>query len=159
MNRPLKWHKFLVYFSLWASAVFVFMKGANLIALGIFGDTDPQVPEPTSLKVLDIAYGVIYIALAVYHIYTRYQLARFKKGAPKHLLILYVIVPVVEALYIPLTFIAVDIPVSALLSDPAKAIGGTIGGVFGIWLVCVLNKFTMTNAKNSLSIRRKEVIT
>ena len=140
MNRPLRWHKFLVYFSLWASAVFTFLRGAGFFALVMFGDTDPQIPQPPALKALDIAYGVIYIALAVYNIYTRYQLARFKKGAPKHLLILYVIVPVVEALYIPLTFIAVDIPVSALLSDPAKAIGGTIGGVFGIWLVCVLNK-------------------
>ena len=140
MNRPLKWHKFLIYFSLWASAVFVFMKGANLIALGIFGDTDPQVPEPTSLKVLDIAYGVIYIALAVYHIYTRYQLARFKKGAPKHLLILYVIISVIELAYLPLMFIAADIPVSALFIEPAKYIGTILGTIIGTWILCALNK-------------------
>ena len=141
MDRPMKWHKFLIYFSLWASAVFVFLRGAGFAALGIFSEESNSQSFPLpGVKTLNVVYGVFYLACAVYHIYTRYQLARFRKGAPKHLLILYAIIPVSELLYAPLMLIAAGLPVSLLLEDPAKAIGGTIGGIFGTWLVCVLNK-------------------
>ena len=140
MNRPMKWHKFLIYYSLWLGAVCAFLRGAKFFAVVLFGDTNPQIPEPPAMKALDIAYGVIYLALAAYHIYTRYQLARFKKGAPKHLLILYAIIPVFELAYLPLVLIAADIPVSALFIEPAKYIGTILGTIIAAWILCALNK-------------------
>ncbi len=140
MDRPLKWHKFLIYFSLWLSAVFVCLRGAGFIALGILGDESSSFFQIPAVKTVNIVYGAIYIAIAVYHIYTRYQLARFRAGAPKHLLILYVIIPVTEFAYPPLTFIAAGLPVSFLFQDPARLIGNIIGAVVGTWLVCYLNK-------------------
>ncbi len=44
-----------------------------------------------SLQWIDISYGLILIAIAGYQIYTRFQLAGFKHGAPKKLLWLYAV--------------------------------------------------------------------
>lgn len=140
MDKPLKWHKFLIYFSLWVSAVFVCLRGAGFVLLGILGDDSSQIFQLSGVKALNVIYGILYLACAVYHIYTRYQLARFRVGAPKHLLILYVIVPAIELVYAPLMLLAAGLPISLLLTDPAKAIGGTIGAVTGTWIVCILNK-------------------
>ncbi len=69
----MKWHKFLIYFALWASGVLNCMSGLGCFTLGSAG----------------ILLGILCVAMGVFAIYVRFQLAGFKAGAPSKLLILY----------------------------------------------------------------------
>ncbi len=70
----MKWHKFLVNFSLWLGAILNFVMGAACMFEG----------APL--------YGIVLICAAAYSIYVRFQLANFKKNAYKHLLAVQLIV-------------------------------------------------------------------
>lgn len=75
-NYPMKWHKFMIYFWLWFCAVVDFINGVNFI----------QISEYSALFGLS---GVALIATAVYGIYARFRLAKFKEDGPKQLLYYY----------------------------------------------------------------------
>lgn len=100
-TMPLKWHKFLIYFYLWISAFWGFYNA--LFFAGGLHYTNPRTGFPDfsvrdrlydlfpSIKWIDLSYSIMLIALSVYIIYTRFQLARFRKGAPIKLLTLYIL--------------------------------------------------------------------
>lgn len=71
---PLKWHKWMIYFVLWAHVLINVVNGATYCSY--IGIAD-----------LAILFAAVYFALAVFAGYTRFQLAKFRKGAPKKLLI------------------------------------------------------------------------
>ena len=108
-TKPLKWHNFLIYFALWAKAL------STLIdALNVFIGTHPHYGEmkssiyqaSPSLRLLDIFAGMFMICLSVYAVYTRFQLAEFKKNAPDKLLYLYAAGTALSIIYL-LIFAAV----------------------------------------------------
>ena len=88
----MKWHQFLIYFALWASAVMAVLNGARLLTGSHYGSEEVTKQVYTyyeGLKSADTFFGVLLMGLAAYLIYTRFQLAGFKKGAPQKLLIAY----------------------------------------------------------------------
>jgi len=105
VDMPMKWHKFLIYFSLWASGIsnilvgimylsgkwydFVNGEGASSIVYNVID----------GLKTVDIMYGMFAIALGVFAIFTRFQLAGFKATAPKMLTALYAGTAVISLIY------------------------------------------------------------
>lgn len=76
----LKWHNFLIYFSLWASALLNIALGLTCMAEG------------------DPLYGFVLVCAAVYTIFVRFQLAAFKENARMHLLAAQLIVLVADLL-------------------------------------------------------------
>ena len=74
----LGWHKFLIYFSLWLSA---------LINIG----TAIMLLQYSQYSTYFAVLGLLGLAIGIFAIYVRFQLAKFKKGAPKKLLALYII--------------------------------------------------------------------
>ena len=88
----MKWHKFLIYFSLWAGAVLCVFNGFQLLTGSHYGgQADVVYSYFRGLKLTDMVFGLLYIALAVYMIYVRFQLAGFKQGAPGKLTVVYVV--------------------------------------------------------------------
>ena len=90
---PMKWHKFLIYFWLWLQALVCVGSAGQVMSGLIFGSQEigEQVFQTyASMKPLCTAIGVAYLILAVYVIYTRFQLARLKSGAPGKLLLIFV---------------------------------------------------------------------
>ena len=88
----MKWHKFLIYFSLWAGALLSVTNGIQLLTGSHYGGNADQIYSAFSgLKAVDTIFGIINIAIAIYMIYVRFQLAGFKQGAPGKLTTLYVI--------------------------------------------------------------------
>ena len=93
-EMPMKWHCFLIYFSLWAGAVL------NVInAIRIFSANSSVYYWFPGFKGLDVIFCICSIALAVYLIYTRFQLAGLKYEAPKKLTRCYVFAIVLTLLY------------------------------------------------------------
>lgn len=78
----MKWHNFLIYFSLWAGAIL-----NALIGVVCFTEGMPL-------------YGVVLIGAAVYTVFVRFQLANLKKNAYKHLLAAQLIVIAADLLFV-----------------------------------------------------------
>ena len=76
--HPMKWHKFLIYFLLFLSAI---VNLANGIAytVALFRGTAGFGAQ----RVIWIVNGVVSVAAAVLAIYVRFRLAGFRKNGPK----------------------------------------------------------------------------
>ena len=74
-NYRMKWHKFMIYFLLWLGGICYILFGM----LGILSE----------ISGLFSLVGIATIALGVYAIYVRFQLAKFKTDAPKKLFYFY----------------------------------------------------------------------
>ena len=88
----MKWYKFLIYVSLILSGISNIYSGICSIIGMSYGDaeTAAQIYEMYGgLRIVDIFYGLLMIAFGVYAFFVRQQLAHYKKGAPRHVLILY----------------------------------------------------------------------
>lgn len=77
---PMTWHKWLIYGLLWIWAFFSVGSGMLLIETGAS------------------FLGILFLAIAAGCVYVRFQLARLKTGAPKKLLILFIISGVLDFL-------------------------------------------------------------
>ena len=88
-EMPLKWYKFVIYVQLFAMAVVNLINGIYCLTGGHYQGMADTVYEmlPTMLP-LDTAYGVLAIALAVFALVVRGQLANWKAAAPKLYLLL-----------------------------------------------------------------------
>ena len=97
---PMNWHKFMIYFSLWANAALCVINGIRLLTGSIYGDEVSLVyTYYDGLKTVDTVFGIAYLASAVFAIYTRFQLAGFKEGAPGKLTGLFVLLLVLNIGY------------------------------------------------------------
>ena len=123
----MKWFKFLIYFSLWAGAVVSLSSGI----LSVTGLTYSVYGNGTTasfvyscygpgLKVLDVIYGILNIAIAVFFIYTRFRLAQFRKDGPLCLYIIYGAEIVVSVVY--LIGVSLITGVNAISSDTVSSI-------------------------------------
>lgn len=98
---PLKWHKFLIYFALWFGAVV----NAGL-AISYMGGTVSTALDGAlyarygAMKTVDVINGAACLAIAVYMIYVRFQLAGFKIGAPRKLILVYTAVLILNLMYL-----------------------------------------------------------
>ena len=87
---PMNWYKFLIYFSLYASAITSFVSGIMFVTGYIYsiqsgGSMDAYMvymQYGKGLMISDIVYGVLSIAYAVLALIVRKSLASFKKKAP-----------------------------------------------------------------------------
>lgn len=95
------WFKFLIYFSLYASAFFNVVGGIRMISGNIYGDSAEMLYRMfDGLQILDTVVGVLTIAMAAFLVYTRFRLAGYYKDGPQFLLLVYVANVVITLLYI-----------------------------------------------------------
>ncbi len=114
MERPMKWHKFLIYFLLWLSGVGNIITGFRSITGSQYGAQAQRVYSYfTGLKTIDVIFGLFAICLGIFIIVTRFKLAGFKAAGPKYLTLMYVLGASVSIFYI----IAVISTTSLTLSD------------------------------------------
>ena len=85
---PMKWYKFLIYFSLFASCVGGVISGILLIAGKAYGEESELIYLFFGeLRIVDLLSGIVMIALGVMAIFVRQKLVQFRKDAPSYLLI------------------------------------------------------------------------
>lgn len=101
--RPMKWYNFVVYFLLFAgSAVnlvnaFLYLSGRYVydyavtsgLSVAVRNGTDVYAEFP-SLRILDVAYGIVLALMAAYALFVRGMLVRYKKEGPKLFLLYYI---------------------------------------------------------------------
>lgn len=125
-NYKLGWHKFLIYFALWASGVLSIVNGAVIINSG------SELMQYSQLKSYGIEFmliGAAAFAVGVFIIYVRFQLAKFKRGAPKKLLIAYAVTLVINLL-------SMAVVVSMDLGTDISSSVGSIAGSVVFLIIC-----------------------
>ena len=86
---PMRWYKFLIWFSLFLGALVNFGAGIASLTGATYGDDAALVYAfYQGLKPVDVIYGVVLVLLAVATIAVRQELAHFKKDGPLHYLVL-----------------------------------------------------------------------
>ena len=100
-NYKLKWHKFLIYFALWAGAVVNAGSALRYINGTVYEENSEAVYALFSgLRTVDLAWGLVLLAMSAYMIYVRFQLAGFRIDAPRKLSILYIASLAASAVYL-----------------------------------------------------------
>lgn len=101
-ERPMKWFKFLIYFSLFAGALVNLVMGFRLLSGGNYGSSyiaDLVYGYFSGLKAIDIIVGILFIVVAGFMVFVRFQLAGFKANGPKLFLLLYAVNAAVSVIY------------------------------------------------------------
>ncbi len=80
-DYKMRWHKWIIYVVLWFNAALYL-----LAAVGAFELNLPHI-------------GLVCLCIAGYGVYLRFQLSKFKKGAPKKVLIFALLITAYEILY------------------------------------------------------------
>ena len=137
----MKWFKFLIYFLLFAVAIVNVIGGVNAITGANYTVEGENVSALvyevySGLQTVDMIYGVACIALGIYQIYTRFQLAKYKANAPKLLLGMYVANAVIVAFY---SFAVIGIVPTDVVSH-SELMGQGIGSIIGAGVMLWLNK-------------------
>lgn len=137
-QMPMKWFKFLIYFGLFFGAFINAVTGV----MSIFGLTYSILGyEPAfiyslvdNLQMIDSVYGVTMLALAAMRIITRFQLAKFKRYAPK----MFMIVIAVETVFTFIYSIAYNTVLqSADFLRDAMDLGADAGLIFGTVILLI----------------------
>lgn len=98
---PMKWHKFLIYLSLWAAAVVNLFTAISYFNGSIYGNEAYIVYQVfPGLKGLDSVMGIIMIAFAIFSIVTRFALAGYKANGPKFLIAMYIANVAISVIYL-----------------------------------------------------------
>ena len=87
-KQTMKWHKFLIFFSLWVSAAVNAFNAVQLFTGMHYGsaqDARMIYLYFDGLKALDMGIAVVYIGIAVYTIIARFALAQYRADGPKKL--------------------------------------------------------------------------
>ena len=117
-SYPMKWHKFLIYFALWLSALswirngFTFLNGSHY---------DNEVERNlvyavfANLKSLDTVMALLSFGVAALAIWTRFSLAGYKQRGPKLLMTLYGVNGIFDLLYTVLASSITGLPFSDLI--------------------------------------------
>ncbi|MBR5239177.1 MAG: hypothetical protein IKW04_01200, partial [Clostridia bacterium] len=101
IEQPMKWYKFLIYFSLFAAAVLNLSTGIQLLTGAHYqGDAELVYEVFAGLKSVDMMMGIASIAFAVFALYTRFQLSGFRKNGPAVVVAFYAFSAVLNIAYL-----------------------------------------------------------
>lgn len=126
---PMNWHKFLVYFALWASAALYVISGIlTIIGAQYTGYAELVYAFIPSLRILDIVYGIAQLGLAVLAFITAFKLLKLKRGAPKLLTLLYIVSIVTAVVYV-VVFAIILLNYGSDLGDLVSAFASTFSSI------------------------------
>lgn len=130
---PMKWFKFLIYFGLFAGALLNLVNGSIQRTGEQYGGYKELVYNRfAALQAVDIIFGILLILLAIFGVYTRFQLSSYRRSGPTCLNVLYIANVLISLLYL--------IAASALTQINIIELGGSsmiISLVISIFMVVV----------------------
>lgn len=141
-DKPMKWFKFIIYFQLFITALVDFRNAGYYFTGLIYGDFETAKAVYTkfsSMRQVDIAFGILSIGLIILALYARSRLAHFHANGPKVYFYYLIFTNLPTILYPLLTSITTGIAFSELVSAD---IGTSVGGVIAmlIWNVQYFNE-------------------
>ena len=148
----MKWHNFLIYFSLFASAVMnvlnaILMFSGNIWDMSApagYGDGFYELVYQVwpGIQSLDMFYGVGCLVLAALSVVARFQLAGFKKSGPNILTILYALNLILSVIYL--------VGLSAISGEASASSG--IGGSVAVSIAMIVANSTYYNKRKHMCV-------
>ena len=136
-KQGMKWHKFLVYFALWASALINLIMGIVTLTGAQYGSyRDLVYAMLPGMKAPDLIYGLLLIVTAVFALITVLSLLKFKANGPKLLFLLYALVAVVTVIYVVWSCIVL----SKYDADLSDVITRTVASLITSVVMIIVNK-------------------
>ena len=130
-DYPMKWHKFLIYFALWASGILNIIQSFQYFTGSVYqGNEDAVYRIYPGMKSLDLVMGVMLIVIGVLALVTRFALAGYKEKGPKLLIVLYGMNLVVPIVYLLIASSITGISMSELAGSSVW--GSMIGSIIMI---------------------------
>ena len=133
-EHPMKWFKFLIYFSLFASAVLNVINAMSFLTGSMYGANAVLVYETfDGLKVLDTIVGIASLGFAALAIYTRFRLSGYHRNGPTMVSVTYIATAIMNLTYMIGAYIVLPAEVAQELN-----MSSTISSVCtAIFMVCV----------------------
>lgn len=98
---PMKWFKFLIYFSLFAGALLNVVSAIPLLTGSVYeGAADLVYAMFEGLQAVDMLAGILMLATAVVGVYARFRLAKYCQNGPKMLTVLYIMAAAINLFYL-----------------------------------------------------------
>ena len=142
INLGMKWFKFLIYFGLWAGAILNFVTGVRMMTGNIYlsegVNADLVYKTFPNLQSVDVLFGLLFCAFAIFQIVTRFYLAGFKKIAPAMLSVVYIANGVFNFVYNSI--------VASIISSNLG--GQTIVTILVAIVMVIVNNYYFGNRKN-----------
>ncbi len=136
---PMKFYKFMIYFSLFAAAVVSYISGLTLVTGLQYGGLADQVYAVfPMMKMIDIIYGLFTFGYATYVIFVRQALAKYKIDAPKMVSIMYIVNLASAIIYVILISLVSQISIFELLMEDICSLLSTI--IFWVITTIYFNK-------------------
>ena len=139
--HPIKWYKFLIYFSLFIGALSSLVSGIQYLSGRIYltqGLTESDIQALylyyPAHKTLDLIYGLICCSLSGFALFTRSRLAKYHRNGPMCLYLFTGATAYCASMYTLLSCILVYADVTQFLP---QIIGQIIGSAIYIWLNCI----------------------
>ncbi len=140
-QHPMKWYKFLIYFSLWAGGIMNILGALPYLTGSIYeGAAEFVYAAFPKLKFLDLFLAIALIALGVFCIITRYSLANFEAKGPTLLMLVYAANIVVPVIYLAASYSIIDVTPEI---DPE-----TVGSLASSAIMIVVNKIYFDKRKD-----------
>lgn len=145
VQPAMNWYKFLIYFALFAGAVVNCIFAILQMTGMVYGtESGYSVAEYVylafpALRFLDIFYGILLIALAAFQVFTRFQLAGFKKNAPNLVLMIYAAGIAISLLYLA---------ISSIICGTSTFDASSIGSIIGSAVMIIVNKVYFDKRKD-----------
>lgn len=127
---PMKWHKFMIYFSLWAGAVISLVNAWIYFTGSHYGDaSDARMVYAfyKGLKPVDVLFGILMLASAVAYIVARFKLAKLQRSGVKMVVALPVIMAVLSIGYILAASGVTGLSVGELMDS--SSVGSLVGAI------------------------------
>lgn len=113
---PMKWHKFLIYFALWAGAILNGVSGISTLFSCFGGEYAAVYDIYPALLGLDVFGGLCLIGIAVFQIITRNALARFSRKAPQMVVWLYASTVILSVLQVVAVWLVSGVGLSYVMT-------------------------------------------
>ena len=132
-KKPMKWHNFLIYFSLWAGAVLSVVSSITYFTGAHYqGSASLVYSFYSGLRLIDLLMGLACVGLAVFGILTRFALAGYKAKGPRMLMICYAANAAASVLYLLLVSAVTGMALSEVLDS--STIGSLVGSIAMIFI-------------------------
>ena len=113
---PMKWHKFLIYFALWAGAILNGISGISTLFSCFGGEYAAVYDAYPALLGLDIFSSLCLIGIAVFQFITRNALARFSRKAPQMVVWLYASTVILSVLQVVAVWLVSGVGLSYVMT-------------------------------------------
>ena len=131
--KPMKWHNFLIYFSLWAGAVLSVISSITYFTGAHYqGSASLVYSFYSGLRLIDLLMGLACVGLAVFGILTRFALAGYKAKGPRMLTICYAANAGASIVYLLLVSAVTGMALSEVMDS--STIGSLVGSIAMIFI-------------------------